>query len=319
MNKTCLYLNILFILWVLFYSFSVFIQYKDCITHDNKNDVDIDVNSRIEQIKKKDKLAIDIADEIQILKQLNTFDLGRFLLKNKGFDGYWISYVINARPIDLHSNMLEKWILFTSPGIKATRERFYIFRQQLHKYLQSNMRIASIPCGMMDDLLNLNYADLHNIEIVGIDIDKNSIILAMENAGNKNIINVNFIEQNAWTIDFHEYFNIITSNGLNIYEVNKKKLIDLYRRFYKALKKGGIFITSFITPSPISSENSIWKSSIHDMKKEHAIFFDIVQIKVANFQTEDAITLQLKEVGFEIVEIIYDSQCIFPTVIAKKV
>ena len=36
------------------------------------------------------------------------------------------------------------------------------------------MQLASAPCGLMDDLLTLNYHNVSNIRLTGIDLDSDS-------------------------------------------------------------------------------------------------------------------------------------------------
>ncbi len=74
-------------------------------------------------------------------------------------------------------------------------------------------------------------------------------------------------------------YDIITSNGLNIYQPNDEKLIDLYKKFYQALKPGGILITSFLTPPPSISTESTWKNfDLSDALKQKVLFSDIIQV-----------------------------------------
>lgn len=292
---------------------------RSILTYDKNDLINVDLDQYKKQLHVAKNLILPLEEELALLEQLNSFELGKFLLKNRGLNGYWASYVINAQPTDLHDNPLEKWLLFASYGMNAMRERFYIFRTQLNKYIKSNMRIGSIPCGVMDDLLNLNYVDLHNIDLVGIDINHDSIQLARTNANNHNIKNVNFFQLDVWKIEFNNCLDIITTNGLNIYAIDGIKMLDLYKKFHNALKHGGILITSFITPSPLMSDDSIWNIPVYDnLKKEHAIFYDIIKVGVVNFQTESELGRQLEDIGFEIIDIIYDSKCVFPTVVARK-
>ena len=40
----------------------------------------------------------ELNDKISLAHQLNDFELGRFLLSNKGLNGYWTSYAISKAP-----------------------------------------------------------------------------------------------------------------------------------------------------------------------------------------------------------------------------
>ena len=141
----------------------------------------------------------------------------------------------------------------------------------------------------MDDLLTIDYHQFSNIKLTGIDLDSQSLSLAQENAKAHHIDFTEFKQENAWNLKDTSQFDILISNGLNIYEGNEEKLVQLYKNFHQALKSGGILITSFITPSPQQSKQSPWKN---------------VDIKAA---------------GFQVKEVIYDSQGLFPTLVATKV
>ncbi len=102
------------------------------------------------------------------------------------------------------------------------------------------------------------------------------------------------------------------SNGLNIYEGNDERVIDLYKEFYNSLVPGGILVTSFLTPPP-------WdKANVDALKKQKAIFGDILQASWQHFRSESQTRQQLEAAGFTILEIIYDTQGLFPTVVAQK-
>lgn len=269
---------------------------------------------------KKENLSMPLHEEMDLLEQLSDFELGRFLLSNKGLNGYWTAYIILHGPKQQNLHPLEAWILHHSPSVKATQERFRIFQKVLQKNLRDNITIASVPCGLMDDLLTLDYSNTHNIRLVGIDLDKKSLDFAQEQSKQLNISNVRFIQSDAWKLKNNEEFDITTSNGLNIYEPDDEKVIALYRKFYQALKHRGILITSFLTPPPAMSKESSWKNvNPQDALKQKVIFSDIIGVTWQAFRTENKTRLQLEGAGFEVLDVIYDSQGIFPTIVARKI
>lgn len=254
-----------------------------------------------------------------LLIQLAQFELGRFLLKNKGLNGYWTAYVIIHGPQMKNLHPLEKWILHAAPTVKATQERFEIFREILQKHLRSDMHISSIPCGLMDDLLSLNYRDIDNVLLTGVDLDTHSILGAQENAKKYGLKNVNFHQKDAWKLDVDQEYDMITSNGLNIYEQDDSRVVALYQQFYQALKPGGLLVTSFLTPPPALSSESTWKNvNMADALKQKAIFSDIVDVTWQAFRTENQVKEQLEKAGLEVLDIIYDAQGIFPTILARR-
>lgn len=288
------------------------------ISHSNK-DQSLDLSIFKNRLVSKTDLSLPLDVEMDLLDQLCEFEFGRFLLINKGLNGYWTSYAILHGIKKENLTPLESWMLHSAPDVKATRERFQIFNSQLQKYLRSDIKIASIPCGLMDDLYSLDYTDLKNIKLVGIDIDQESLDLSSENSKKYGLQNVEHIKKDAWDLGVKEEYDLITSNGLNIYQSDENKVVDLYKEFYKALKAEGILITSFLTPPPIMSKESTWKNyNPEDAIKQKVIFSDIIEATWQSFQTEEQTRQQLEKAGFFVLETIYDSQGMFPTIIAKK-
>ncbi len=289
------------------------------ITHSNQIQ-DLNLEGIKKRLKKQRHLALPLEEELSLLYQLTEFELGRFLLKNKGLNGHWTAYLILHGPTRPNLDPLEKWLLHDAPVVKATQDRFKIFQQVIQNHLQDNMFIASIPCGLMDDLIRLDYNNYKNIKLYGIDLDEHSINSARENANNHRIKDITFVPRDAWGLKMLERFDLITSNGLNIYEPDDQKVIALYKEFNKALKVGGTLIISFLTPPPIISKESPWKDyKPQDLLMQKAVFSDIIQANWQAFRTERQMHIHLKEAGFKVQNVIYDSQSMFPTMVAEKV
>lgn len=294
----------------------------EIITHDENSNIDLEgYKARLNELASTDALTLPLSEELELLENLNKFEFGRFLLQNRGLNGYWTSYMISGALKEALTNPLESWIIYSAPSVKATRERFDIFQIQLKKYLKDNLVIASIPCGVMDDLLTIDYLNYKNITLVGVDLDDKSLVFARKKAithGKEAIVSL--ANKDAWYLGAEAKYNIILSNGLNIYEPDDQKVIKLYKEFHKALVADGILITSFLSASPAISKESTWKNfNPADLKKQKAIFGDILEVKWQSFRTESQTRKQLTEAGFKVIDIIYDHQGIFPTVVAKKV
>ena len=183
------------------------------------------------------------------------------------------------------------------------------------------MKIASIPCGVMRDLLSLNYKNL-SFSIVGVDLDLNSIKLAEKLASDYKLSkHIHLLQGNAWDLPFQEELDLITSSGLNVYVSEEKKLEELYKAFYLSLKKGGHLVTAVLTYPPGFSKKSEWaleRLSEENLLMEKVLFQDILGCKWRNFRTVDEIYKDFHSVGFTDVEIVFDSFRIFPTVIGRK-
>jgi len=278
----------------------------------------LDLKACREHLRSLPNPALPLEEELEMLDQLTKFDLGKFLLKNRGLNGYWIDYMIlhdkKKQPIQ---HPLEEFLLYKSPGVLSTKERFYIFKEQIEKYAQSNMTLASVPCGLMSDLLLIDDSKLNNLKYVGIDLDDESLQHAKRNAKKRQKQNqCSFHQKNAWDIGIKNQYNVLISNGLNIYEPDDQKVMELYKNFHQALQPGGILITSFLTPPQKDVKRTPEEAAV--LKKQIALFVDILQVKWRAYRTEETTRTQLVEAGFEVVEFIYDSQRMCPTVIARK-
>jgi hypothetical protein len=296
----------------------------NCISHLGTIELDPSFIQEIEDRLRanEEKLTLPLEEEIDLLHQIAEFELGRFILKNKGLNGYWTDYMISGDHSNVNSDSIEYWLLKHAPLVKATQERFTIFQDEIQKKLASDMNMASIPCGSMNDLLTLDYSNLSNVHLVGMDIDQNSIDLSQNNVDKE--LSGSFVAEvekaNAWELDRQESdkFHLITSNGLNIYEPNEERIIALYTKFYQALHPGGHLVTSFISKSPMVDSDSPWKNmDMNSLMKQKAIFVDIIQANWQNSFNEKQVFNHLGQAGFRDIKIIYDSQGMFPTVVAR--
>lgn len=268
------------------------------------------------RLQNTDRLFLPLAQTLQLLDELSQSALGRFLLHNKGLNGYWTSWIFRNETPEESLSELEHWLLNKSLYVSA-RERFYVFLREIQKRLRSDTTLASVPCGLMDDLLLQDYSSYRNISLVGIDADPESLAFAKSNAMNRGFSKdqVSFFQRDAWNLGFKNAFSLIVSNGLNMYVSCEKKLIELYQNFYEALEPGGVLLTSFIPPP---TENSILGMAEDDFLRERAIFGDIIQVNYLNFCTEEAMRYQLKAVGFIVEDIFSNAMGMAPVVIAGK-
>lgn len=270
-------------------------------------------------LKKRDDLSISKEEALNLLHQLAAFEEGRFLLQNKGLNGFMTAHIILHAQKKQNLMPLQHFLIHDAPVVKATRERFWIFQEILQTRLASRSSFASIPCGLMDDLFLLNTDHVQDVQFTGIDLDPESISLAKKNAAQHHKTNVHFEEKDAWQLATSNTYDVITSNGLNIYEKDDDRVIALYKQFYSALKPGGILITSFLTPPPQLSPDSPWKKyNILAAQQQKIIFFEIIGVAFQTFRTENQTRNHLMQAGFKTIDIRYDLQRMFPTVIAQK-
>ena len=300
-------------------------QDKKILSH---SDQEVDINSKLSEIKLRLVNNPDKAlsgELIELADELSKSELGRFLIKNCGFNGYWTDIVVTY-PDDNYSKIkfssLDKTILEKFPVVLATQERFRIFRDTLQKLVKDGIIMASIPCGLMRDLLQLDYSEVKNFKLIGIDLDPDSIKRAKVLTEEYGLSSkCEFKQLDAWDLKDKDQVDIITSNGLNIYEPNEARNIRLFKNFYSYLKPDGTLITSFLTPPPSAGKDCEWDLSKTNEKyliMQKNVYMVIVEVKFQCYCSSDSIKVQMKKAGFEQTEIIYDRARIFPTVIANK-
>ena len=281
--------------------------------------------------KQGDKPYASVAYQLELLQQLSQFDFGRFLLRNQGINGYWTDYMFmhplrgritghNAQGERL--TPLEHFILDSAPLMLATQQRCQIFLLENQKKVEEHAVLACVPCGMMGELLYLNYERINNIQLHGIDYDADTLDDATLLAKNRKHTSwVTLHQADAWALDAEGAYDLISSNGLTIYEPDDLKVTQLFELFYQALKTGGKLVTSFLTPPPTQTEPCEWDLSKID--KDHLLlqkilFVDIIDARFQCYRTSLQTKKQLEDVGFNRIEFIYDRAKIFPTVVAYK-
>lgn len=281
------------------------------------------IKARIRQAG--DLPGVTVDQQISLLEELSTFELGRFLLENRGLDAYWTHQLVacpqgaaSILPIsDLEYRIREK-----IPMVLATRERFGIFRQQAQALLRPGLVLASVPCGLMGEVLMLDYNHKPDITLVGIDLDQCALNGALALAKEQGLADKLWLHcEDAWTCTLNNEIDILMSNGLNIYEPDDIRVRALYRSFFNGLKPGGTLISSFLTPPPALSAESPWNFAEIDAESltlQHLLFVRIIEAKCSAFRTHAQTTAQLEHAGFVNIRFIDDRARMFPTVIARR-
>ena len=281
------------------------------------------IKSRLRQAGGLPGATVD--QQISLLEELSTFELGRFLLENRGLNAYWthqvVTYPQGAASI-LSISSLEYRIWEKVPMVLATRERFGIFRQQAQGLLRPGLVLASVPCGLMSEVLMLDYNRKPDITLIGIDLDQCALNGALVLAKERGLADkLSLYCEDAWTLTLNNEIDILTSNGLNIYEPDDVRVRALYRSFFNGLKPGGTLITSFLTPPPALSAESPWNFAEIDAESlalQHLLFVRIIEAKFSAFRTHAQTTAQLEDTGFVNIRFIDDRARMFPTVIARR-
>ena len=161
-----------------------------------------------------------LAEKLVILDQLTEFELGRFLIAHGGMNGRWSHYSFYEFPRLFeqgHSfHPLEIKIL-SLQGMRSASERMKLAQNALMPNIRDGMEILSVPCGVMAELSTLNLRELKGIRLVGIDIERDSLVLAKEFAEKmKPIATLELREGDAWNLGFEKRFDAIFCLGLNM-------------------------------------------------------------------------------------------------------
>ncbi|MEX3011695.1 class I SAM-dependent methyltransferase [Hoeflea sp. TYP-13] len=272
-----------------------------------------------------------IAEQLDILNQLAEFPFGRFLLQNQGWNGFWTDFVMEhpahgrksgTAPDGRVLTDLELRLLDTFPMVLATQERSRHFAAAIQDHIVDGNILASVPCGLMRDLLGRDFSAVSDIRLVGIDIDEESLSKARRLAAGYNLpASVTFHKGDAWELGYRGTFDLIASNGLNTYEPDDERVTELYRGFFSALKPGGILVTSFLTPPPEASPASEWNINAIDpeaLRLQRIVFADIVGVSFQCYRNSSTTRRQLREAGFLAADVVWDRARIYPAVIAGK-
>lgn len=138
-----------------------------------------------------------------------------------------------AREEKITENAFERQLLERLPLVLSTQERYQIFKKEAQSRFQNGVCFASLPCGLMSDLLSLDTHGADDFKFVGIDLDGTAIEQAKAIALVKGLHHsCAFYQMNAWDLDFHNEFDLLTSNGLNIYEEDDERVVDLYKKCF---------------------------------------------------------------------------------------
>lgn len=284
-------------------------------------DIDTIAEGIIQKVQMNEGLLIPSSNIIDLIHQLKEFELGRAMLTTGVLTSSWVDYVCHNETSPT-GHPLETWFLSKSPKIKAARERYYITRDALQSHLRSNMVFCVMPCGVISKVAELDYSNISNIKIIGYDNDIQGLVRAemqMQPLVDQRKVNLLLLKKNIWLLADCNQHDLIISNRLSVLEADPQKVLELFEKYYAALKQNGIFISSFFTPSPLHNLHaSPWKNfDVNDVLTEHSIFVDIMDFQPASRPESKMITL-LHKAGFEIVDIFYDTHHIYPTIVARK-
>lgn len=292
------------------------------------DDIAVKLNGIMQGLQQHEGLsALEKARLADDAKQLSEFEFGRFLIANQGaLSGWWTYYCIIGYRRQPSMHPLERFLLEEAPTVLATRERFGHFQHAAKQALarcvtaSSSVAVASIPGGVAADLstLDVNLSQCR-LRCVSVDLDASVAALAKALA-KEHGRELDCICEDAWNLSAKEDFDIVMSNGLNIYEPDRGRVVELYRGMLNTLKPGGTLITSALTPPPASGVCE-WNAEQIDadaLARQAGIFGTILGATWSNFCTTDEMQARLREAGVVDIEVTPDRRNMFPTFVGRK-
>lgn len=267
---------------------------------------------------------------LHLLSDLSTSDFGMSMLYHQGITGYWTHYMVlypmmKDHPRYAHMGEFDRWLLERCPVIRATQQRFKHFLQAVkdyHKDFSDNvLTLASLPCGLMDDLLWLRGLEKET-RLIGLDIDRTALQLAEQQAMyHRKRYSCSFFQVDAWQLGWHDVFHMVLSNGLIFYEPDDMRVIAFFERAKQALKQGGFLITSNLTPPPSISADCPWVADevdIADARIQRLLFQYIIKPNFQAYRTSSQMQKLVEKAGLAFVEERQDKANMFPTYIIQK-
>jgi len=294
------------------------------ISHQQRNSLENEValiNARIQEAN--DSRILSVSEQLDIVSQLLSFPFGQFLLLNKGLNGYWTDYLLNhSQGTEVASCFAEEFIFNRAPLMLATKQRHQHFLQQNQLSVKEGAKLACVPCGLSSELFDLNYEGVKDIQLIACDLDPESIEQSEQRAQEMGLAKWLITrKEDAFEMKDKKAFDLISSNGLTIYEEDDQRVADLYTLWYKALKPKGRLVTSFIVPPPSYECKESWDMSqvdAQDLALQVLIVRDIIGANFQCFRSKHKTQLLLEHAGFSKFEYVYDKAKIFPTVVATK-
>ncbi len=263
-----------------------------------------------------------LSEKLDILKQLTEFEFGRHILQNNGVNGRWthyMSYEYYQTPSSSKHPLESRLFSF---GLWASiKERLDFVQSCLQPDLRDGIALLSVPCGVMADLLTLDYAGLSNFQLVGIDLDPDSLALAKNLARERNLSdNTSFFLEDAWNISLTRKFDKVVCLGLIPYVRDERKVL-LFKALNAALIDEGELFVNFRTPpahiDPHSEQNRT-SVSAENLQLNKVMSSEILQMKNSSYCSSASIKSMLEASGFLNIRIHFDRECIQGVAVAEK-
>ena len=261
---------------------------------------------------------------LEVFENLLRSKLGVFLIVNRGLNGYWTDKIVNFpsySEIEKEKYTDFDKYLMTMPIFMATQQRFLHFKKAIQDISRSKMiNVLAAPCGVLPEFYNAENKNINYID--ALDIDKENFSLIEEKyRESKDKSKIRFINLDLLKFDKKNTYDLVVSNGLNLYISNIDILNKMFSILFNSLKANGYLITSFLSLPAVLSDKSPWdmeKINLDLLAHQELIFKEILNVSWANYQSFNEFKALLREIGFQEIRIIWDVQKMFPTIIAQK-
>ena len=90
-----------------------------------KTNAEFDIEKERERLKKATNLKLPLEQELELLEEMNSFPLGKWMLEQKGFNGYRTAYMTLHAPKLKSLPHLENWFIHRAPLVISRRECFF--------------------------------------------------------------------------------------------------------------------------------------------------------------------------------------------------
>ena len=273
------------------------------------------------KIAASDASETDKAEQHALLDTLARSEFWTYLLLNGGLNGDWTDYLINRYQHDPAIAGLEH--LFALPLQTATRERNAHFKTVLQQAIRPGISIASVPCGLMRDVLSLDFPNDGSIRLDGYDLDDEALTASRALAEQYGLsAHCRFTRADAWQVGAAapQAYDVCVSNGLNIYVPEPDRRVALYRSFHAMLKPGGFLVISTLTPPPGAAAAPEWTMPAIDMAGLQLTqrIYGLIQPRWSTFCGTADMREHLQEAGFSHIEVRPDRANMMPTFIAHR-
>ena len=257
-------------------------------------------------------------DLVAYFEKFSKTTFGKFMVINRGLNAYWTDVMVKF-PIKKHPEFstLELEIFKHFPVAKATQERFLIFKEICQKFIEEDNHILSAPCGLLPEFLPQGIQSSISSKIDSIDIDPDTLKQLTQKLDKNLKANIAIIQEDIFSLKATDKYNLIVSNGLNIYLSDTDQVAELYQIFYDALKEDGLLVTSTLI-APDGNEWAMDKIDPYWLGQQKMLFADILNVAWSCHMGTEVFTTMLQDIGYRDITIIWDSQKMFPTVTAIK-